>query len=221
MPTNRDRQVAIRALQDAATRVNSRARAAAGSPMEQQAQALVGWALSRPDLEEPVESSTLRPDRRLQAGRRVIVDAAVLYFALPLEAAPLVWPSGLVIDANPVGLLLNLDEENDPDEVLHRARMVVAIQHAADGHVPSLLMILRGTGHPRAAEMVEEAAEGFDDWSFRRLGLPSAHELLRHAFHADQFEWEQNVLVETCHEALAHWPALPAGVVAVPIPTEG
>jgi len=217
MPTHRDRAAAIRALREAAANVNRRRSAAASSPLEVAAQALVEWAMSRPDLLPPVELASLPRNLRIPAGRPVLVDGHVKFLGMPLEGGPLTWPTGPLVEESPVELLIDTTPgtENTPGDVLHHARMMVTIQDAAAGHAPALQWILERTEHPRTAQLV--AGECVEDWAQRRLGMPSAHELLRHAFADPELAWELAVVQECCDEQIA-WPSLPVGVEPIPIP---
>jgi hypothetical protein len=218
MPTNRDRAAAIRALEEAAERVNRRREAAAASPLEVAAQRLVDWAGSRPDLNPPVDLDFLRRDRKVPAGRPVVVDGQLRYLALE---GPMVWPLGPLVDRNPVALLLDTapGATNDPEDVLFKARKLATIQLAAAGYAPAIARILDGTGHPRSAQLVHE--QDCEDWLMAPLGFPKTLQLLAHAFAGPEYGWERDVLEQACIAEINwenNWPALPAGVLPVPIP---
>lgn len=216
---SKDRARALRALQLAAANVNRRAAAAGNHPMEVAALRLLEWARSRPDLADPVPFEQLPMGKQVPAGTPVIVDGKERYIGLPLEGAPLAWLSReALVEHSPLDLLLNGDEELDTDEeVLHRCRKLVLIQHGASGHVESLVMILKLTGHEKAAAMVEE--QGLEDWLMAPPGYPSARQLLDHAFAAPEMVWERAVLEQACLDPLeASWPAPPEGTKLVAIP---
>ncbi len=216
---NRDRAAARKALGRAAGGVRGRAAAAAGHPMEVQAQQLMAWALSEPDMGETIPFEELPLGRQVVAGTPVLLDGAERYIGLPLEGGPMAWPGrDALVEHSPVGLLLAGEPELDTDEeVLHRARKLVCLQMAANGHAPTLALILRRTGHEAAAAMVEE--QDTEDWSMAPLGFPNARQLLEHAFAGEGMAWERAVLEQACRDRLADaWPAPPEGTALVPIP---
>jgi hypothetical protein len=161
-----------------------------------------------------VELASLPGDRQIPAGRPVLVDGQLRFMAL---TSPMVWPQGLLVEQNPVALLLGTGRGamNDQGDMLLRARVLACIQLASDGHAPTLEWILERTGHPRAAQLVHE--QDCEDWLMAPLGFPTAHQLLAHAFAGSSHRWERDVLAQACIDCFPR-PSLPADVVPVPIP---
>jgi hypothetical protein len=195
---------ALAALGAAAAGQQGRARAASGSVLEVAARRVFEWVRSRPDLADPIPREELRGDCFYPCGTPVLVDDEVHYLALSLDGGVKVWGTGRLTGENPLDLLLVGDPSDE--EVLHRARMLITIQLAADGQQQALLVVLHGTYHSDLVELVQERGDG---WEYvPEPGGPTPRGLLEQVFSGDQYAWERTVLEEACFDPIP-WPGEP------------
>ncbi len=210
---------ALEALQLAAS--SWRRREALASPLEVQRSRLIAWVESRPDQEEPVPFDRLALESPLPAGLPLLLpgDPDPWFVKLRLHSAvqadwlPLQPLDGIHISRiNPIGLLW----AEDKGARAAQCGALALLRDAAAGDATALCWILRQTGWPAAAALVEAQAD--DDGIYEMCAgrvparCPSPRRLLLAAFgdRPRELEWIQ----ELCDGA-DDWDS---GPEALPVP---
>lgn len=219
MPSAANSQ-ALEALQLAAS--SWRRREALSSPLEVQRSRLIAWVESRPDLEEPVPFDRLALSSPLPAGLPLLMPGDPLRWHVklrlhhPVMAAwlPLQPLEGVHVSRqSPIELLW---EEEKAYRRAHCGALAL-LRDAAAGSGPALASILKKTGWPAAAALVERH---WDEDQIYEIGagsqvtaaMPSPRRLLQAAFgdRPRELSW----LAELC-DGGEHWDSGPG---AIPVP---
>ncbi|MEO1004126.1 MAG: hypothetical protein AAFX65_13580 [Cyanobacteria bacterium J06638_7] len=131
----------------------------------------------------------------MTAGTPVVLDGKTQYLTMVMDCGLKVLPTGVLVDASPVELLLAGEDELDTDApVLDRAHALATIQLAA---------------------------YGFSRPWCCCCAAPGTLQLLRHAFEGHEHPWPRAVLEQACIDKWeAMQPSLPLGVAMAPIPPE-